>query len=261
MSFPLATVAIERLKAAAKLDPRLWFAVAIVTPALANVPGMGDAKANWNGLAKDLEVKYPSMVGNAVFLSRGNWIADDAESFLHATAVFGGELQRLSGICYNMEGQLDKVRGAYYDYWLGVVKIAGVALLFAMTTTALAATPWGLQARLMMTKLAITEKILLAKMSGLLVTHLQLSGDTLVNLLKSMSDLFNIKPTDGLKIDFRQAVISTLPPSQWVAPKRDVPAPYQAPPATPPTTPPATPPSTPPTTPPSTPPTTPAGGR
>ncbi|GAA0846668.1 hypothetical protein ACFQVD_40050 [Streptosporangium amethystogenes subsp. fukuiense] len=232
MTFALATVALDRLKAAAKLDPRLWFAIAVVTPALANVPGMGDAKANWNGLAKDLEVKYPNMVGNAVFLSRGNWIAEDAEAFLHATAVFSGELQRLSGICYNVEGQLDKVRGAYYDYWLGVVKIAGVALLFALTTSALRLTPWGLKAQELMTKLAITEQVLLAKMTGLLLTHLQLSGDTLVTLLKSMGDLFNIKPTGGLKIDFQQAVIDTKPPSQWVAPKRDIPAPYQAPPAT-----------------------------
>ncbi|GAA3115018.1 hypothetical protein [Streptosporangium carneum] len=220
--------ALDTLKASSKLIPGLLTAVAIAGTAVANTPGMNDAKAGWNALAKLLEVAYPSVIGNAVFLSRADWQADDREEFLNATALFGGEMQKLSGVCYTMEGKLDAVRQAYYDYWKGIATLSGTVLLYALAARrmSLASPATATAAQLQLHRLGAITNGLVAKMTMLLGSYLALSGSALVSLIGAMGNMNNIMPTAGTKIDFRSVTISTRPPSAWIAPKREIPAPY-----------------------------------
>ncbi|MFD0887461.1 hypothetical protein ACFQ08_23195 [Streptosporangium algeriense] len=219
-----AEKAINTLKANARPVPALATAVAIVSTAVANTPGMNDAKANWNALAKALEVTYPSLIGNAVFLSRADWQADDREEFLNATALFCGELQKLSGVCYTMEGKVDAIHQAYYDYWKGIVFLSAAVTLYitAVHRVARLNPASAAAAQLALQRLGPIVNSLTAKMTALLGGYLGLIGSTLVPLTQRMLDLNNVMPTGAMKIDFKKAAISTEPPSSWVAPKREV---------------------------------------
>ncbi|GLX00590.1 hypothetical protein [Microtetraspora sp. NBRC 16547] len=224
--------ALEALKEAAKSAPALWTGVAIALTAVANVPGMSDAKANWNALAKVLEVEYPGILGNAAFVSRGDWIADDQRAFLDATSHFGGDLQKLSGLCYTMEGQVDQVRDAYQLYWqeIGALAatvvgyIAAAKLMLLMPQSRVAGEIW-------LQRLVAFTNLIIANKTKILLGFLGAAGVTLSNTTQSMTQMFNIKPTGRGAIDFKRATISTAPPSQWIAPKREIPEP--APPPTP----------------------------
>ncbi|MEU1731066.1 hypothetical protein [Streptosporangium sp. NPDC020145] len=219
-----ADEALKALRANARPVPALATAVAIVSTAVANTPGMNDAKANWNALAKALEVAYPSLIGNAVFLSRADWQADDREEFLNATALFSGELQKLSGVCYTLEGKVDAVHQAYYDYWKGILVLSSaVALYITAIRLASRGNPaTAAAAQVALQRIGPIVNSLAAKMTALLGGYLALIGTTLLPLTQRMLDLNNIMPTGAMKIDFKKAVISTEPPSAWVAPKREV---------------------------------------
>ena len=134
---------------------------------------MGDAKANWNALAKALEVEYPNMVGNAVFLSRGDWIADDREAFLHATALFYGDLQKLSGLCYTMESQVDQVRDAYAHYWQEIAALAAVVVGYVVACQLMKLTPhMRLQAELWLNRLIALTNLVISKKTTILLSFL-----------------------------------------------------------------------------------------
>ncbi|MER7129979.1 hypothetical protein [Streptosporangium saharense] len=219
-----AQKAIETLKASNQLIPSLATAVAIVSTAVANTPGMNDAKANWNSLAKALEVAYPSLIGNAVFLTRADWQADDREEFLNATVLFSGELQKLSGVCYTMEGRMEAIRQAYYDYWKGIATLSGTVLLYAVAARrmSMANPATAAAAQIQLQRLGNVVNGLTAKMTMLLGSYLALAGSALTSLMERMSDLNNVTPTEGTKVDFKKIVLSTAPPSSWIAPKREV---------------------------------------
>ncbi|MEU7895536.1 hypothetical protein AB0B45_22100 [Nonomuraea sp. NPDC049152] len=208
----------------------------IVLTAVANVPGMGNAKANWGALAKALEVEFPSIVGNAVFLSRADWIADDREAFLHATALFGGDLQKLSGLCYNLEGQVDEVRDAYTRYWQEIAALVVVVLGYLGACRLMMLTPYTrVQAEIWLNRLVTFTNWIITQQTKILAGFVAVAGTTLATSSQSMAQLFNIKPTGKVEINFTRAKIVTLPPPQYVAPKRELPEHYN------PTPPPATP--------------------
>ncbi|GGL56103.1 hypothetical protein [Planomonospora parontospora] len=224
-----STQAMEAFKKAVPRAPGLMVAVGVLGTAVADVPGMGDAKANWNALAKALEVEYPGLIGNAVFLSRADWIADDREAFLHAVQLFGGDLQKLSGLCYNLEGQVDQVRDAYNYYWLEAAALAGTVLGYVAAAHSMKALPHlRFASQVWLEKLVALTNWLVAQNTKILAAFLGVAGTTFGTALQSMGQMFNIEPTDGVAIDFKRAVISTTPPSLRVAPKRELPEPYQA---------------------------------
>lgn len=220
-----AKAALDDLKLAARSAPAIMVGVTIATTALANVPGMGEAKSNWNSLAKALEVEYPSLVGNAVFLSRAGWIADDREAFLNAAALFSGDLQKLSGLCYTMEGQVDQVRDAYAIYWMEIGVLAATVLGYILAAQAMRLTPH-LRAvgDILLTRLSLLTNAMIAQNTKVLYGFLAVAGGTLGTSSQSLGQLFTVKPTEGAAIDFDRAVISTEPPSTYLAPKRDLPA-------------------------------------
>ncbi|MEV7011071.1 hypothetical protein [Streptosporangium sp. NPDC051022] len=230
MPFPAlqSKAAIDALKEAARSAPGLLTGVTILATAVANVPGMGDAKANWNALAKMLEVELPGILGNAVFLSRGDWIAEDREEFLHAASLFGGDLQKLSGLCYTMEGQVDQVRDAYAVYWLEIGTLAATVLGYVTAAQAMRLTPYTrAQAEVWLNRLVTLTNLMIAQKTKILMGFLAVAGGTLATSSQSLGQLFNVKPTGDARVDFKRATISTEPPPQWVAPKRDVAEPYR----------------------------------
>jgi hypothetical protein len=217
--------AMGALRQAALSAPGIMVGVTIATTALANVPGMGDAKANWNSLAKALEVEYPQLIGNAVFLSRAGWIADDREAFLNATALFGADLQKLSGLCYTMEGQVDQVRDAYAVYWMEIGVLAVTVLGYLAIAQAMKATPYMSAAgQIWLDRLTMLTNAMIAKKTAFLFGFLAVAGTTLATSSQSLGQLFNVQPTKTAAIDFERAVISTAPPSTYLAPKRELPA-------------------------------------
>ncbi|MGP3960171.1 hypothetical protein ACTWPT_29605 [Nonomuraea sp. 3N208] len=224
----LATAALNQLKLAAKSAPGIIVGVAIATTALANWPGMGEAKSNWNSLAKALEVEYPSLIGNAVFLSRAGWVADDREAFLNAAALFTGDLQKLSGLCYNMEGQVDQVRDAYAIYWLEIGALAVVVIGYVVACMAMMMTPHlRASGTVMLNRLTAATNYMIAKKTGFLFSFLGVAAATLGTSSQSLGQLFTVQPTQSAAIDFERAVISTDPPSNYIAPMRELPAPPQ----------------------------------
>ncbi|MEW9551354.1 hypothetical protein [Nonomuraea sp. NPDC050783] len=221
-----AKAALDDLKLAAKSAPAIMVGVTIATTAIANLPGMGDAKANWNSLAKALEVEYPGLLGNAVFLSRSGWIADDREEFLNAASVFGGDLQKLSGLCYNLESQVDQVRDAYAVYWMQIGVLASAVLGYIVACQAMKATPYmRAMGDMLLQRLSILTNAMIAQKTKVLYGFLAVAGGTLATSSQSMGQLFNLQPTKGAAINFQRAVIHTTPPSTYVAPKREIPAP------------------------------------
>ncbi|NRQ34640.1 hypothetical protein HII36_22785, partial [Nonomuraea sp. NN258] len=221
--------ALDALKAAAKSKPRFLVGAAIAATAVANLQGMGEAKSNWNALAKALEVEYPTLVGNTVYLTRaGGWIADDRLAFAEAAAMFGGDLQKLSGLCYTMEGQVDEMRDAYALYWTEIAALAATVLGYVVAARAMLLTPH-LRAggELMLERLVTLTNFIIAQKNKILISFLGLAGATMAKSSQSMGQLFSVQPTGAAKIDFQRAVISTDPPSRWIAPKRELPAPAQ----------------------------------
>ncbi|MEV4250979.1 hypothetical protein AB0J63_47285 [Streptosporangium canum] len=216
--------ALDTLKTSCRLVPSLLTAVAIVTTAVANVDGMGDAKANWQALAKELEVKYPGVIGNAVFLCRGDWQADDREAFLDSATTFGSELQKLSGICYTMEGKIDAVREAYYDYWKNIAALSGLVLIYIMAVVRMSTVSpaTSVAAQMQLRRLGAITNGLVGKITAALGAYLALAGHALAALGGKFNSMSSIKPTGGMKIDFKKAEISTKPPSNWIAPKREI---------------------------------------
>ncbi|PZG20694.1 hypothetical protein [Nonomuraea aridisoli] len=220
-----AKAALDELKLAARSAPGIMVGVTIATTALANVQGMGEAKSNWNSLAKALEVEYPGLVGNAVFLSRSGWIADDREAFLDAASVFSGDLQKLSGLCYTMEGQVDQVRDAYAVYWMEIGVLAATVVGYVVACQAMRMTPH-LRApgEVLLQRLTMLTNAMIAKKTQFLYGFLAVAGGTLATSAQSMGQLFSVQPTGSAAIDFERAVINTAPPSLYIAPKREEPA-------------------------------------
>ncbi|MCA2220649.1 hypothetical protein [Nonomuraea aurantiaca] len=222
--------ALQALGEAARSAPALWTGVAVAVTAVANLPGMGDAKANWGALAKALEVEYPGMLGNAVFLSRADWVADDREAFLNACTLFGGDLQKLSGLCYNLEGQVDQVRDAYNRYWMDIAAIAVTVVGYVVACGLMRLTPYTrAYAEVLLNRLVALTNFVIAKNTKIFAVFLAVAGATLATSSQSLGQLFNLKPTGSVEIDFHRARISTRPPSTYVAPKREIPEPYQKP--------------------------------
>ncbi|MFG1704807.1 hypothetical protein ACFLIM_16600 [Nonomuraea sp. M3C6] len=220
-----AKAALDDLKVAARSAPGIMVGVTIVTTAVANLQGMGEAKSNWNSLAKALEVEYPNIIGNAVFLSRSGWIADDREAFLHATSLFGGDLQKLSGLCYNMESQVDQVRDRYALYWMEIGALAASVLGYVVLCQAMKLTPHlRVAGEILLTRLSVLTNAMIAQKTKLLYGFLAVAGATLGTSSQAMGQLFSIQPSEEAGIDFERAVIDTSPPSVRIAPKRELPA-------------------------------------
>ncbi|MFI7130795.1 hypothetical protein ACIBQ1_34250 [Nonomuraea sp. NPDC050153] len=226
----VAQAALANLKLAARSAPGLLVGISIATTAVAHVPAMGEAKTNWNSLAKALEVEYPELIGNAVFISRAGWTAKDREEFLNATSVFKGDLQKLSGLCYNMESQVDSVRNAYIAYWAQIGLLAGtvlgyIAICMAMKRTA----AFAVSGQMWLERLVALTNKMIARATKFLYGFLAVAGTTMAVGAYSLGQLFTIQPSGGAAINFERAVIKTDPPPTYVAPKRD----EAAPPATP----------------------------
>ncbi|MFI7445832.1 hypothetical protein [Nonomuraea indica] len=221
---------MDALKLAATSAPGLTTGILVASTAIANVPAMGDARANWLAIAKDLEAGYPRILDNATFLSRAEWIGDDREAYLHATAIFSRDVQKLSGLCFDIEGEIRKVRDAYVTYWWEIGGLAAMVVGYVLAARLMRLTPHtGAYAELLLNRLVAITNFIIAKQTKLLGAFLLLSGTTLSTISKSMMGMFNVKPTGAAKIDFKQAVISTRPPTVYVAVKREKPEPHKAP--------------------------------
>lgn len=223
-----ALAALQDLKKAARSAPAIMVAVTIATTAVANVPGMGQAKSNWGALAKVLEVEIPGMVGNAVFMSRAGWIADDREAFLNAASVFSGDVQKLSGLCYAMEEQTDQVRDAYFVYWTQIAVLAGAISSYVLACQAMKLTPHLRAAgEILLQRLSLLTVQMIAHHTKLLYGFLTVAAGVLGTSAQSLGQLFTLQPSGAMAIDFQRATISTDPPSEWIAPKKDEAAPAE----------------------------------
>jgi hypothetical protein len=229
-SLLVAKAAFDNLKLAARSAPGLMVAVTIAATAVANVPAMGEAKANWNSLAKALEVEYPSLVNTAVTLSRVGWIADDREEFYDATIAFNSDLQKLSGLCYTMESRVDQVRDAYTIYWIQIGVLIGTVLTYIAMCQAMKRTPHlAVKGQMYLDRLVAVTNKMISHQTKFLYGFLAVAGGTLAAGAQSLGQLFTVQPSGEAAIAFERAVIKTDPPTTYVAPKRDEAAPPAAP--------------------------------
>src|SRR5262249_51551875 len=75
---------LASLKKAAGVAKPLALGALVFSTAIANVPGMGDAAANWNSITFNLDggVKYP--LRDSMTRWTNDWIADDKGAYDHA---------------------------------------------------------------------------------------------------------------------------------------------------------------------------------
>jgi hypothetical protein len=222
----IAAGAMTTLRTGATISKMLAFGVAIASTAIANVPGMGNASANWTAIAARLDAGVKLPLNDAIAQARSEWIAEDRQAFDSAVTAFQGDTEATRKFFEQIEKCLDDIGDAYRDYWfeLGVLAAALITALlaaFAMLFTPLA--PYG---KAMLEFLGSLASAIIAFITKKLGTFLALIAGTLITGAKGMVQLFNIKPSGDAAIDFTKANINYRPPSQWREPKKTQPAPY-----------------------------------
>jgi hypothetical protein len=224
----LATSTMASLKTAATMSRMLGFGVAIAATAVANVPAMGNASANWTSIAARLDAGVKLPLNDAIAQARSEWIAEDRQAFDSAVTAFQGDTEATRKFFEQIEKCLDDIGDAYRDYWfeLGLLAAALITVLlaaFAMLFTPLA--PYG---KAMLEVLGSIASTIIAVMTKRLGTFLALIAGTLITGAKGMLQLFNIKPSGSAAIDFTKAEVHWTPPITWLEPKKAAPAPYGA---------------------------------
>jgi hypothetical protein len=221
-----ATTVLTTLRTGASMSQMLLFGVAIATTAFANVPGMGDASANWTAIAARLDAGVKLPLNDALTQARSEWIAEDRQAFDTAVATFQGDTEATRKFFDQIEKSLDDIGDAYRDYWFELALLAAVLLTLLLMAFAMLFTPLAPYGKAMLEWLGTAATAIIAFFTKRLGTFLALIGGTLATGAKGMVQLFNIKPTGSAAIQFSKSEITYKSPSVWLEPKKTQPAPY-----------------------------------
>ncbi|GII60384.1 hypothetical protein Skr01_04690 [Sphaerisporangium krabiense] len=220
-----AASVLNDLRKAALLSRPLTVGVAMASTAVANVPGMADAYANWDSIHARLDTANKSFLRNLGDKGKDGWIAADHDAFSDAVERFQEALETLRGYVKSVAGIVDELGDAYRAYWVALARIAaalaaGIAVAAAMLTTPYSAAAG--YARLQ--ALGVMANGLIATATGMLakVVSAVAGGMSVYFAGKALVQMYNLEPTGAAKVDFTKAVIDTrgLPPFQPPAPGR-----------------------------------------
>lgn len=223
---------LAKVKDAARLENLIVAGVFIAATAVANVPAMGDAAANWRArLAGELDKAGNNLVSDIINMSGKDWIADDQKAFVRTMETFKSELETCRKYVENVASTVDELGDTYRAYWVAIAAMIAAAIIALIIYRAMQFTPQG----------AVIGQVLSKAMGVLVVAFIATTTAGLANILESAGgifkvifggssfvQMFNLKPTGGSAIDFKKAVIDMTPPSTWLEPKRNRPRPYGA---------------------------------
>jgi uncharacterized protein YukE len=226
----LAEEVIAKLRNAAKLERLIVVGVIISLTAVANVPAMGDAAANWRArISGELDKAGNNLMSDIISMSGKDWIAEDQKAFVSTVEKLKGELETARKYVEQIGGTVDELGDSYRAYWVTIGSMIVAAILALIIYRAMQLTPQG----------AVLGQLLSKTMGVLVVGFIAATTAGLASILESAGgmfkvifggssfvQMFNLKPTDGSKINFKKAVINTAPPSTWLEPERSKPTPY-----------------------------------
>ena len=221
-----AGTVLSTLRTGASISKLLLFGVAIASTAVADVPGMGDASANWTAIAARLDAGVKLPLNDAITVARGDWIAEDRQAFDTAVAIFQGDTEATRKFFEQIEKCLDDIGDAYRDYWFELGLLASALLTALLAALAMCFTPLAPYGQAMLQWLGAAATAVIGFLTKRLGTFLALIGGTLITGAKGMVQLYNIKPSGDAKIDFTKANINYHAPGTWLEPHRNQPAPY-----------------------------------
>jgi hypothetical protein len=221
---------LAKLKDAARLERLIAAGVFVALTAVANVPAMGDAAANWRTrLSGEFDKAGNNLLSDIISMSGKDWIADDQKAFVKTMETFKAELETCRKYVETIGSTVDELGDAYRAYWVSIGAMIAAALIALILYKAMELTPQG----------AVLGEILSKTLGVLVIAFITSVTVSLANILESAGgifkvifggasfvQMFNLKPTGNAAIDFKKAVIDTTPPSTWVEPKRSKPQPY-----------------------------------
>jgi hypothetical protein len=222
----LANGTMTTLKTSASMSRMLAVGVAIAATAIANVPGMGDASANWTAIAARLDAGVKLPLNDAIAQARTEWIAEDRQAFDSAVTAFQGDTEATRKFFEQIEKCLDDIGDAYRDYWFELALLSGALLTALLAAFAMLFTPLAPYGKALLEMLGALASTIIAFMTNKLGTFLALIAGTLITGAKGMVQLFNIKPSGSAAIDFTKAEVHWTAPTTWLEPKKAAPAPY-----------------------------------
>ncbi|MFC4529510.1 hypothetical protein [Sphaerisporangium dianthi] len=245
-----ALAVLDDLRKAALLSRPLLVGTAIAGTAVANVPGMADAYNNWESIHSRLDTAIKSYIRNLGDKGKDGWVAEDHDAYADAVERYQEALESLRGYVKNIAGIVDELGDAYRAYWVSLARVAAVLAAALPIAAAMLATPYAAAGYARLEALGAMATSTIAAATSLLakVVSSVAGGMSVYFAGKALAQMFNLEPTAGAKIDFRQAVIDThglppfqqppavpagqppsLPPSggfEWREPKQDRPEPY-----------------------------------
>ncbi|SEG79447.1 hypothetical protein SAMN04489712_112217 [Thermomonospora echinospora] len=238
-----AGAALGLLRTSATMSQLINVGVAIAATAVANVPAMGDAAANWTAIAARMDGGVKGTESDIIRQVRQDWIADDGRAFIEVVNRFTAETEATRKFFDQVEKSLDDIGDAYRTYWYSILVMAGTALSVCLVAFAMLFTPLFPQGMAILQWMGALACKIIALLTTMLKGFLAIAATTLATGAKGMMQLFNIKPTGGAAIDFTQTRVdmnrfnddfyqnpnrpNTAGGFHWVAPKRDEPEPIK----------------------------------
>jgi uncharacterized protein YukE len=226
----IADEVLAKLKDAARLERLIITGVFMSATAIANVPGMGSAAANWRSrISGELDKAGNNLMSDIASMSGKDWIADDQKAFVSTVEKFKSELETARKYVDQIGETVDELGDTYRAYWIAIGSMIIAAIIALIVYKAMQFTPQGaVMGQLLSKALGVLVVGFIAATTAGLVSTLESAGGVFQTIFggSSFVQMFNLKPTGSSKIDFKKAVIDTGPPSTWLEPKRNKPARY-----------------------------------
>lgn len=226
----IADEVLAKLKDAAKLERVIVAGVFVAMTAVANVPAMGDAAANWRSrISGEFDKAGNNLVSDIITMSGKDWIAEDQKAFVRTMEVFKGELETARKYIETVGSTVDELGDTYRAYWVAIGSMLAAAIIALTFYQAMKLTPQGaVLAEFLSKSLGLLVVAFVATVTAGLANILESAGGVFKTIFggSSFVQMFNLKPTGASAIDFKKAVIDTAPPATWLEPKRNKPQPY-----------------------------------
>jgi hypothetical protein len=219
---------LEAMRAAGVFSRLLALAIPVASTAVVNVPGIGDASANWVAIAGRLDGGVKTPMSDVFSKVRESWIADDSVAFTQAATVFQGDTEATRTFLSQIEKCLDDFGDSVRDYWIEIGAIVAMILVALLAWAALLVSPIAPWAKGIMEAIGGAAAAAIVTMTSVLGAFMAVAAGTLALGGKGMLQMYNLKPSGDATIDFSQAKIDWKPPTQWLEPTVQTPKPYGA---------------------------------
>jgi uncharacterized protein YukE len=177
----IADEVLAKLKDAAKLEKLILTGVFISVTAVANVPAMGSAAANWRSrISGELDKAGNNLMSDIASMSGKNWIADDQKAFVSTVEKFKSELETARKYVDQIGETVDELGDTYRAYWIAIGSMIIAAIIALIVYKAMQFTPQG----------AVMGQLLSKALGVLVVGFIATTTAGLVSTLESAGGVF-----------------------------------------------------------------------